>query len=228
MPRGRPPVVTIAGLTTIVVGVSLALIAYSRYPSAFSPASNWLSDLGNTLLSPRGAVFFRVDVVVCGVALAGFFLGLGSWHRGQRPLFRGLLGFGQFNGLVAGAALAMSGVVAEDHPTEHAIWVTVFFISLALAVWVVGLAPVWHRQLPQWLPSIGVVAFTACLAALIARRYWLEWLAIALVLCFIGAVSLSTWATARRASGNARPAHAPRRAALSLPGGRLRHQPPRS
>jgi hypothetical membrane protein len=214
MPRSRPPLVTIAGLTTIVVGLGLALIAYVHYPWAFSPATNWLSDLGNTLLSPRGAVFFRVDMIVSGVALAAFFLGLGSWHKGQRLLFKGLLGFGQFSGLVAAAALAMSGVHSENHPTAHAFWVTVFFISLAIAVWFISWAPVWHRPLPQWLPYIGLVAFTADLAALLARRHWLEWLAVALVLCFIGAVALGTWVSQYSCSENApstMPARSPSR-----------------
>jgi len=77
-------------------------------------------------------------MIMCGVALAVFFLGLVLWHRGQRPLFRGLLGFDQFSGLVAAAALAMSGVESEDHPTAHAFWVTAFFISLAIAIWFIG------------------------------------------------------------------------------------------
>ena len=212
MPRRHPPLTTIAGLATIVVGVGLALVAYAHYPRAFSPATNWLSDLGDTLLSPRGSIFFRVDMIVAGIALSAFFLGLVPWHRGQRPLFKGLLGFGQFSGLVAAMALAMSGVNPENHPTAHAFWVTVFFISLAIAVWFVGWAPAWHRPLPQWLPYIAIIAFAADVAALIARRHWLEWLAVALLLCFIGAVALGSWATAGRLDGS-EPEGSPTRAA---------------
>jgi hypothetical protein len=222
MQKRRPPLTTIAGLATIVVGVGLALVAYAYYPRAFGPASNWLSDLGNTLLSPRGSLFFRVDMIVSGIALAAFFLGLVLWHRGQRPLFRGLLGFGQFSGLVAAAALAMSGVESEDHATAHAFWVTVFFISLAIAVWFIGWAPVWHRPLPQWLPCIGVVASAAVLTALISRRHWLEWLAMALVLCFVGAFALGAWATARRASENALHLRQEERSSSAAPLGRSR------
>jgi hypothetical membrane protein len=200
MRRRRPPLTTIAGLATIVVGVGLALVAYAYYPRAFGPATNWLSDLGNTLLSPRGSLFFRVDMVVAGVALAVFFLGLGRWHRGQRLLFRGFLGIGQLSGLVAAAALAMSGVHSENHPAAHAFWVTTFFISLAIAIWFIGWAPAWHRPLPQWLPIVSVIAFAADLTALIARRHWLEWIAVGLLLCFVGAVALGAWMTAGRAA----------------------------
>jgi hypothetical protein len=65
----RPPLATIAGLTAVVVCVALALVAYAFYPRAFDPAANWISDLGNTLLNPRGSIFFRADMVSVGVVL---------------------------------------------------------------------------------------------------------------------------------------------------------------
>jgi hypothetical membrane protein len=194
MLRRHPPLTTIAGLATVVIGVGLGLVAYAFYPWAFSPAANWLSDLGNTLLSPKGSLFFRSDMVVIGLALTVFFLGLGAWHRGQRFIFRALLGFGQFSGIVAALALVMTGIDSENDYAAHAFWVTVLFISLAIAVWFVGWAPAWHQPLPQWLPYLAVIACAADLAALIARRHWLEWVAVALLLCFVGAVAVGTWA----------------------------------
>lgn len=194
MPRRHPPLATVAGLATIVVGVGLAALAYAYYPWPFSPAANWLSDLGNTLLSPKGSIFFRSDMVVLGLALPPFFLGLTAWHRGQRLVCKALLAFGQFSGLVAAAALVMTGIESENEYAAHALWVTVLFISLALAVWFVGWAPAWHRPLPQWLPYVAMAACAADVAALIARRHWLEWLAVGLLLCFVGAVAVGTWA----------------------------------
>ncbi len=83
MPNRRPPLTTIAGIATIVAAVSLGAIAYSFYPWAFSPAKNWLSDLGNTVLSPHGAIFFRLDMWVVGLTLTAFSLGLRAWSRAE-------------------------------------------------------------------------------------------------------------------------------------------------
>ena len=196
MSKRHPPLATIAGLAAIVVGVGLGLIAYAYYPWAFSPTANWLSDLGDTVLSPRGSVFFRTDMVVVGVVLAAFFVGLSAWHQGQRPLCRALLALGQFSGLVAAAALVMTGIDPENDYAAHAFWATVLFISLASAVWFIGWAPAWHRPLPRRLPHIAVVVCAADLTALVVRRHWLEWLAVGLLLCFVGAVALGAWATA--------------------------------
>jgi hypothetical protein len=35
--------------------------------------TNWISDLGNTLLSPIGSILFRLDMVIVGVGLAAIF-----------------------------------------------------------------------------------------------------------------------------------------------------------
>lgn len=200
LPRRHPPLATIAGLAAIIIGVGLGLVAYAFYPWAFSPAANWLSDLGDSFLNPQGSIFFRADMVIIGVALAAFFLGLSAWHHGQRLRFRALLGLGQFSGLVAAAAVFMTGIDPENDYAAHALWVTVLFIALASAVWFIGWAPLWHPPLPQRLPYIAVVVCAADLAALIMRRHWLEWLAVGLLICFVGAVALGAWMTAGRAA----------------------------
>ncbi len=172
------------------------MVAYAYYPRAFSPAANWISDLGDTLLSPRGSIFFRIDMVAVGVVLVGFFAGLVTWHRGQRPLFRAFLALGQFSGLVAAAALVMTGIYSENDYAAHALWVTVLFIAMASAVWFIGWAPVWHPRLPQKIPYVAWAACVADLAAIIAHRHWLEWVAVGLLLCFVTAVALGTWSMA--------------------------------
>jgi Protein of unknown function (DUF998) len=189
----RPPLATISGLVSIVVYVALAAVAYAFYPRAFSPAGNWISDLGNTLLSPRGSIFFRADMIAVGVVLAAFFVGLSIWHHGQRPVFKAFLALGQFSGLVAAAALLMTGIYSENDRAAHAVWVTVLFIAMASAVWFIGWAPVWHRRLPRKVPYVAWAACAADLVAIFAQRHWLEWLAVVLLLTFVAAVALGTW-----------------------------------
>jgi hypothetical membrane protein len=177
----------------VVVGISLALVAYGLYPWAFSPAANWISDLGNTLLSPRGSVYFRLDMIALGVVLAAFFVGLRAWRRGQSRFVSLLVIVGQVSGLVSAVALVMTGVFSENDYTAHALWATVMFIALATTVLFMGWVHVWHTRLSQ---RLAYVAFTVCtvdVVSVIERRHWLEWLAVGLLLCFVAAVSLGTW-----------------------------------
>ena len=111
--KARATLVTISGLLTIVVYLSLSLVAYADYPTSFTPADNWLSDLGNRLLNPQGAVYYRTAVVLIGALLAVFFIALGASVRrqgGKRAAFLLLL----FVGVVA---LAMNkGPASERGP----------------------------------------------------------------------------------------------------------------
>ena len=191
--RRRPPLATVAGLAAIVVGVTLAIVAYAYYPWAFSPAANWISDLGNTLLSPRGSVFFRLDMVAVGAVLAAFFVGLRAWGRGQHIAMKLLIAVGQISGLVGAAALVMTGIFSENDYAAHAVWATVLFIALATAVWFIGWAPVWHPDLPQKLTYLAFAVCAVDVASVVVRRHWLEWLAVGLLLSFVGAAALGTW-----------------------------------
>ena len=191
--RRRPPLATIAGLAAIIMSVALALVAYAYYPWAFSPAANWISDLGNTILSPRGSIFFRLDMIALGAMLAAFFVGLRTWAHGQGIFVKLLIGVGQLAGLVGAGAVVMTGIFSENDYAAHALWATVLFIALATAVWFIGWAHVRHPGLSQ---RLSYLAFTVCavdVVSVVERRHWLEWVAVGLLLCFVGAVSLGTW-----------------------------------
>ena len=206
MVRRRPPLATIVGLAAIAVCIALGGVAYAFYPWAFSPARNWISDLGSTVLNPAGSIFFRTDMIVLSPLLVAFFLGLRSWHRGQRLLPRAFLALGQFSGVVAALALLMTGIYSENDHFTHALWATVLFVALAGATWFVGLAPVWHRRLPQRLPYLAVAACSVDLVSVFAKQHWLEWLAVGLLLAFLATVALATWAMSQTAAvtGSAR------------------------
>jgi hypothetical protein len=194
--RRRPPLTTVAGLATIVVGLTLALVAYAYYPWAFSPAANWISDLGNTLLSPRGSVFFRLDMIALGAVLAAFFAGLHVWSRGQGIMVKLLVAVAQLSGFVGAVAVAMTGIFSENNYAAHALWATVLFIALAAAVWFIGWAPVWHSRLSYKLSGLAFAVCAVDVISVVERRHWLEWLAVGLLLCFVGAVALGTWSLA--------------------------------
>ena len=198
MPTGRPPLTTIAGIATIVAAVSLGAVAYCFYPWAFSPARNWLSDLGNTVLSPHGAIFFRADMWVVGLTLIAFFLGLRAWTRGRGLLVRLLVAMAQTSGLVAAVALFMTGIFPENRLAEHSLWATVLFLALAVAVWFMAWAILAHPHLSS---SVSGFAFAVCavdVIAVAARRHWLEWVAVALLLILVGVLAQGTSSLASR------------------------------
>jgi hypothetical protein len=207
--RARYPLASVAGILSILVCVALAVAAYVVYPWAFSPMTNWISDLGNTWLNPRGAFLFRLDMVVVGFGLAVFFFGLRTLTHGQRLRTRLLILLAQASGLVASFALVMTGVYSENQESAHALWSTVLFVALAVAVMLIGWGVLYH---PVVSVSVSYVALASCavdVVSIIARSHLLEWVAVPLLLVFLAQVSVGTWKAARRqASGDAQPAPA--------------------
>jgi hypothetical protein len=104
-----------------------------------------------------------------------------------------LIAVGQLAGLVGAVALVMTGIFSENDYAAHALWATVVFIALATAVWFIGWAPVWHPDLPQRLSYLAFAVCAVDVLSVVERRHWLEWLAVGLLLCFVGAVALGTW-----------------------------------
>ena len=192
-PRSSYPLATVAGAASIIVCVSLAGAAYAWYPWAFSPMTNWISDLGNTLLSPIGSILFRLDMVIVGVGLAAFFLGLRALTHGQRIWIKLLIGLGQIGGLVASLAVTMTGIYSEDQNTAHALWASILFISLAVTVMFIGWGLFFH---PRVQSLLGAFAFAVCAAdvvSIVNRSHWLEWVAVPLLLVFVAQLSYGAW-----------------------------------
>ena len=163
---------------------------------AFSPAANWISDLGNTLLSPRGSIFFRLDMIALGAVLAAFFVGLRVWSRGQGIMVKLLVAVAQLSGFVGAVAIAMTGIFSENNYAAHALWATVLFIALAAAVWFIGWAPVWHSRLSYRAerPRLCRVRRRCGLGGRASSLAGVA--AVGLLLCFVGAVALGTWSLA--------------------------------
>ncbi|HZL64194.1 MAG TPA: DUF998 domain-containing protein [Thermoleophilia bacterium] len=199
--RAKYPVTTIAGLASIAVCVSLAGAAYVFYPWAFSPMTNWISDLGNTWLNPRGSMLFRADMVVVGIGLSAFFLGLRTLTHGQSLLTRVLIVMAQLSGLVASLALAMTGVFSENQQSAHALWATVLFVALAVTVMLLGWGVLSHPGVPTWISYFALASFGVDIVSIVARSHWLEWVAVPLLLVFVAQVSYGTLKVTRTRAG---------------------------
>jgi len=185
--RTRLNLTTVFGLLSIVTYLSLAVIAYAHYPSSFAPNANWLSDLGNRLLNPEGAVYYRTAGVLTGALLAAFFLTLGAAVRrqgGKRAVF---MTVAETLGLVAALALVLTGAFSEDMGTPHSVASAVLYVSFGTAVWFVGWAllrgPGRSRAISYFAFCVAAATWTS---AVLPHAYWLEWVAVFLLLLFVG------------------------------------------
>jgi hypothetical membrane protein len=181
-----------SGLLSIVVYLALALVASAYYPASFTPTGNWLSDLGNRELNPQGAVLYGLAAITAGLLLLVFFAALGSVLRSQMARRRVFVSVAEACGLAAASALVITGVFSEDRGAPHSVASAVLFVSFGAAAWFLAWAFLSMRPARR---GYGVFAFIVALTvwafAVLPHSYWLEWLAVALLLAFVGAVATS-------------------------------------
>jgi len=183
--------IVLSGSLTIAVYLAFTLAAYSGYPHSFSPGGNWLSDLGNPLLNPSDALLYRLGCILTGVILAVFFAVLGPLRSGQPKRVRVYLLIAQALGALGGLALVLTGIFSEGTHSSHSFWSAVLYISFGTAVFFLGLA---YLFIPGFSRRLSYLAFaiTACdwVMSAFNRTHFLEWIVVALMLLFVGALSV--------------------------------------
>jgi hypothetical membrane protein len=197
--KRRLTLTTGSGIFAILAFLSLGAVSYARYPGAFSVTKNWLSDLGNQFLNPHGAGIFRFDVMLVGLLVGLFYLGLTVWRRRQRTRTRVFISLSQFFGLASALAMAMTGVFSEGLHASHAIWAFIFFISSGAAAFLSGLAFLHYgkpfKKLTYLAFSLAVLEWVL---AGVSKIHVLEWVVVALLLLYFGSVAVGTSAVASR------------------------------
>ncbi len=179
-----------AGAVAILAYLCFALTSYAYYPTAFNPLDNWLSDLGNGSLNPPGALLYRLGSVLTGVLLALFFIGLRAVYRNQPTRVRIFFLLGQVFGVIGAFALLMSGVFSLGAHASHAFWSVLLFISFGTAIFFCGWAFLYFPRLSRGLSyfAFAITASDWVMSAFNGSRL-LEWIVVALMLAFVGAVS---------------------------------------
>jgi hypothetical protein len=174
----------------VAVYLLFTVLAYSRYPGAFSPVNNnWLSDLGNRNLNPDGADFYVWGCILAGIFLGGFFVSLFTWRGTGSKIQNWLLLAVQVTGLIAAVSLVMSAVYTEDQFAAHQFWSRLISGGFAVAMFIAPFA--FHRagRNSAVLIAVAATGYASIVASFIFDgAHWIEWPSIALILVFVSCV----------------------------------------
>ena len=162
------------------------------FPEPFSPVNNWLSDLGNSSFSPRGAVFYNVGCILTGLALFPFFGGFYKWYTNEKPR-RLLMMITQAVGFIAAFALIMIGVFSEDYMAQHVFWSDVFFVFNFIVLILANAALMTHSKFIRPIGYYGlVVAVINLLFVAFSNTPILEWFTVFTALGYVAFLSYNT------------------------------------
>ena len=197
--RGGWAVASSAGIAAVVVYLLFALVAFLKYPGAYGPLTNWLSDLGNPLDNPSGAIFYRLGCMLSGAALILFYLKLGIWNTGSKRT-RVLLTVAQCTGVFSAVSLIITGIFPLGTSTEiHSLWSMMLYISLGFFLTFSATA---LMKNPAFRKGFGYYAFlTAAVdfvfGAILHEMFWAEWISVGMFIAYVLMVAYNSMVLVR-------------------------------
>ena len=197
--RGDWAVASSAGIAAVVVYLIFALVAFLKYPGAYGPLTNWLSDLGNPLDNPSGAIFYRLGCVLSGAALILFYLRLGIWNPGSKKT-RVILNVAQCMGVFSAVCLIITGILPLGTSTEiHSLWSIMLYISLGFFLTFSATA---LMKNPAFKKGFGYYAFlTAAVnfvfGAILHEMFWAEWISVGMFIAYVLMVAYNSMVLVR-------------------------------
>jgi hypothetical membrane protein len=180
---------SISGVFVIILYCIFTFSSWALYPTTYSPVTNWLSDLGNSIHNPNGAILYNLGCILTGIALFPFFIGLYKWYSEERRFRTRLLAV-QTIGCLAAFSLIMIGVFSENASWLHNMWSEVFFILNLIVLVLIGAFLFTH---PRYIKAISYYAFAVAAINLmflvLPSTPLLEWFTVFTALGYVGLIS---------------------------------------
>ncbi|WXG47196.1 MAG: DUF998 domain-containing protein [Candidatus Atabeyarchaeum deiterrae] len=191
------PILSISGVSVIVLYCVFTFTSYALYPSPFSPLTNYLSRLGDYPYNPSGAVFYNLGCILTGLALFPFYLGLFKWYT-KETWRKELIIAAQVIGMCSAFALMMIGVFSEDTGKPHLFWSGAFFTLNFIVLILVNTALITR---PKFMKAIGLYGYTVTILSLvlsllsdsIVSGSIVEWFTVFSALGFVGLLVYNTF-----------------------------------
>ena len=164
----------------------------------------YLSTLGNADISPDGAIFYNLGVILAGLAEILFFIAIYA-HYSQHGR-RWILIIGLIAGLVSGVSVSMSGVYPEyPNVDAHETWSYLIFFSMIPLLLAFSLAFRRISGTSRWIILFGflVCAIDVILLAVVlsnGQGTLIEWVAVLGYLIWVLLVSLDVLKRSRAES----------------------------
>ncbi len=128
MKSDKIPGTPLLGLPAIFIFCVFTLVSISFFQEGWNPLDNYLSQLGNSTLNPNGAIFFNSAMVLSGLFLFFFYLGLYKWYT--QKITNILLTFTLFFGIINALSIILAGVYSESiNMEQHEFWSLLIFIT---------------------------------------------------------------------------------------------------
>lgn len=177
----------ITGFTAVIIYLLFTVISFSFYPSEYSSFNNWLSDLGNPLANPTGAIYYNLGCIITALLLILFCLGLHIWDTGIKRT-RTLLIIARIAGILAALSLIIAslfplGTFTSVHSISSKMLSTFLGFFLAFSATVL----LRHPAAVKWFAIFGYVTALVnfIYGVFLYEVFIAEWISLGMFIIFI-------------------------------------------
>jgi len=184
-----------AGVMAIPVYIALTFVSH-LHNQAINPMEYWLSDYGNPIANPNGAVYYNVGCVIAALLLAVFYAGMYSWYGKGRAARRFNISYAvaQAAGLFEALILIMTTVYPLGVNTEmHSIFSTAHMIAMDFFLCFTATGFFMNRKIHKGLAVLGFAAavFNIITTNAFTDFYLAEWIFFPLFMVYIVLVTIN-------------------------------------
>lgn len=186
--------IIITGFTAFTIYVVFTALAFSKYPNAYNPVNNWLSDLGNPLVNQSGALLYNLGCVLTSIVLIVFYLEMGEWGNDNKRL-KVLLTIARVAGIFSSIFLIITALFPLGSHTEiHQISGKVHVIFLGFFLTFSATVLLRNPVLTKWPAYFGFITAVVnfVYGAFLYSVFIAEWLAIGMFIIYLLMISFAS------------------------------------
>lgn len=183
----RWPLSSITGVLVIAFYSVFTLIAAALFPLSWTPFP-YLSDFGNSIYNPNGALFYNLACILTGIMLIPFYIGFYKWYT-KGSWKKWVIMLTQAIGIASGVALILIGVFPENSiPVGfHHLWSITFFMLNLLVLLLANIALITH---PKFIKPVAIYGFIVAIINLafvvLPETSIIEWFTVFTALGYAG------------------------------------------
>lgn len=182
-----------AGAAAIPVYIAFTL-ASALHNLSLGPLTNWLSDYGNPLLNPSGAVWYNAGCITVAALLALFYIGLVQWYRGRRVEKKYVICYvcAQVTGLAGTLCLVLASIIPLGvNDAVHSTFSTLNMIGMDCFLSFTAVAFFLHPAMPKLLAvgSYVTAVFNIVSQNAFTNFFLGEWIFFLLFMAYVAIVT---------------------------------------
>jgi hypothetical protein len=182
------------GILAILLYLILTLTAFLFYAGAYSPMTNWLSDLGNPRTNPSGWIYYNSGCIITSLFLVLFYIALRRWNTGDKKM-NILLIIAQFSGILSSCALIVSAVFPLGvNYAVHSFASAMMSVFLGFFLTFSATALLKHPAFMKWIAYYGLITalINFIYGAFLHSVMIAEWVAIGMFIIYLFLISYNS------------------------------------